>query len=340
MSTDADATALSPYFGKPSESALWAMVVWWMLLALLKAVLVFVWAYAIWGSRAAVFSLAMYVLSLPNVNDWGRFDSLSLTVLLLTASFAALWRLFDLGDVRRAVTVLIAFGLTAAVHPAAWALVPAALVGVLVWTFDPGTEDWQRAGRFSRSMLFVVLTAVVLYIGTWAGYGFQRRISPDPTYQPNWSRALPSSDVGLLLRNEALKKELLPQSTIWAASSALMAEPAGESSGGLLAPFLHWPGPLKNALLWAAAIFVFVRRKTSSAAGRALIVVVAVWIVLAFLFSRGDAGWIWAPATAPLAVACGGLIFPNAEGKRPSNWWFALPLVTFLLAYFRFSFFG
>lgn len=329
MSTDADASALFRTAARPTLST----IVWWILLAVFKALLVFVWAFAIWGNRAAMFSLAMYVLSLPSVNDWGRLDSLSLTVLLLTASFAALWRFFDLGDVRRVVTTLLAFGLTAVVHPAAWALLPATLVGAMFWTFGSGTEDWQRAGRFSRSMLFVMLAAVVLYIGTWTGYGFQRRISPDPTYQPNWSRALPSSDIGLLLRNAALNKELLPQGTIWAASSALMAEPEGESRDGLLTPFLHRSGPLRNALLWLAAIFVFVRGGRSFVAGRAVMGAIAVWIALAFLLSRGDPAWIWAPVLAPLSVIAGGLIVPNADGKRPSNWCFALPLLVFVWVY-------
>jgi hypothetical protein len=332
MSTDADAIALFRTLDLSLSSG-WFNLFWPSLLALVMAALVFFWAYAVWGGRAAVLSLAMYVFSLPISSITYRYDLLALTVLLLTASFAALWRFFDLGDVRRVVTTLLAFGLTAVVHPAAWALLPAALVGAMFWTFGRGTEDWQRAGRISRSLLFVMLAAVVLYIGTWAGYGFQRRISPDPTYQPNWSRALPSSDVGLLLRNAALNKELLPQGTIWAASSALMAEPEGESSVGLLTPFLHRSGPLRNALLWLAAIFVFVRGGRSFVAGRAVMGAIAVWIVLAFLLSQGDPAWIWAPVLAPLSVAAGGLIVPNADGKRPSNGWFVLPLLVFVWVY-------
>ncbi len=142
-----------------------------LIFGLLLSVLVFLWAWDLWGPIAGLFSLALVTFD-PNVIAHSTLITSDVAAAtLIVGSIYGLWRFRRAGGWPSAVLTLLCFSLAFAAKFSAILLIPILVVLALV----SGSWLW-RAGRVPRArqvLLLVLLCGVGCLAALWAVYGFR-----------------------------------------------------------------------------------------------------------------------------------------------------------------------
>jgi hypothetical protein len=141
-------------------------------LALLLAIVVYLWARELYGKKAGLLALTLTVFS-PNLLAHGSLatNDLGFTFFAVLSAYT-FWRWLRRPDWKRAVVASICFGLALATKYSAFFLIPALpLTAIACWLTDPAEEKpMRKILRFSAWLAVIALAGAVT---VWAVYGFK-----------------------------------------------------------------------------------------------------------------------------------------------------------------------
>jgi len=145
-----------------------------VLLTLLLALLVYLWAAKLYGKRAGLLALSLCAFE-PNILAHGSLATTDLGVTLF--SFLAvylLWRFLKAPSAWRLIAVGVVFGAAQSSKFSALLLVPIFMVLVIVALWPSRTSDEAAPKlRMRRGLLWLLPIFIIGFAVIWVGYGLQ-----------------------------------------------------------------------------------------------------------------------------------------------------------------------